>query len=55
MSGRNVSITFVVQAYDLEESREIVARARAAWHESGNKEAEVYVNDPFEPNTGPWD
>lgn len=55
MSGRNLTISFVVCVTNPEEAEEIIARARAAWHESGNKDAQVYITNPYQPNNGPWD
>lgn len=56
MSGKNVTITVVVrQVSDLEASQEYVARIRAALRESGVRGLIVYVENPHEPNTGPWD
>lgn len=55
VSGKNVTITVVVQQVsDLEASREHIARIRAALDKSGVRDLTVYVNDPHEPNTGPW-
>lgn len=55
MSGRNVTITVVIeQVGDLDFSRECIARVRAGLHESGVR-CKTYVDNPLEPNTGPWD
>lgn len=56
MSGKNVTITVVAQQVgDLEASREYIARIRAGLHESGVRDLIVYVDNPHEPNNGPWD
>lgn len=56
MSGKNVTITVVIrQVSDLEASRDYIARIRAGVHESGVRGMIIYVDNPHEPNTGPWD
>lgn len=55
MSGQNVTITVVIeQVNDLDYSRELIARIHAGLHESG-VDFKTYVNNPLEPNHGPWD
>lgn len=54
MSGRNVTITVVIgEVTDLDFSRECIARIRAGLHESG-VDCTTYVDNPLEPNHGPW-